>query len=167
MEDAPVAIGRILRPHGICGEVRVLPLTEFPERFLSLEKVLVGDRSEHRQYDVKGASLHGKAVLVRLSGIDSREAAESLRGMNMMVPASERVELPPDHYFVYEVLGMQCFKSNGDLVGEVKEVLQTAANDVYVVEGADGVHLVPGVKAVVKEIDVAARRMVVDWMDGM
>jgi 16S rRNA processing protein RimM len=167
MEDAPVTIGRILRPHGVCGEVRVLPLTEFPERFLSLQKVLVGDRGENRQYDVKGATLHGKAVLVRLYGVDSIEAAESLRGKDMMVPPSERVNLPPDHYFVYEVLGMQCFKSDGDLVGEVKQVLQTAANDVYVVEGADGVHLVPGVKAIVKEIDVAARRMVVDWIDGM
>ena len=85
----------------------------------------------------------------------------------MMVASSERVQLPPDHYFIYEVLGMQCYKSDGELVGEVKDVLRTGANDVYVVEGADGIHLVPGVKAVVKEIDVAARRMVVDWIDGM
>ena len=167
MEEAPVTIGRILRPHGTCGEVRVLPLTEFPERFLGLKKVLVGDRSEHRQYDVTAASLHGKVVLVRLCGVDTREAAESLRGMSMMVPQSETVELPPDHYFIYEVVGMQCFKSNGDLVGVVKDVLQAGANDVYVVEGGGGVHLVPAVKAVVKEIDVTARRMVVDWIDGM
>ena len=64
MEEAPLIIGKILRPHGTRGGVRVLPLTEFPERFLNLNKVLVGDLTEHRQYDVAAASLHGKSCCV-------------------------------------------------------------------------------------------------------
>lgn len=167
MDGEPLTIGRVLRPHGNRGELRVLPLTGFPERFLCLHKAFVGSREEYVQYEVTAVSLHGGVALVCLSGIDNRDAAEGLRGLDMMVPESERVELPPDHYFVYELIGVQCYKSDGSLVGRVTDVLQTGANDVYVIEGNDGVHLVPGVKAVVKEIDTKAKRMVVDWIDGM
>lgn len=162
-----LTIGRILRPHGIRGHVRILPLTPSSERFLDLRRVFVGTRDRHETRDVTEVSISGRFVIMGLSGIDHRDAAEPLRDLEVMIPESERVELPEGHYFVYELVGIECYRSDGSLVGRVTDILQTAANDVFVVEGTDGVHLVPGVKAIVKEIDLQAKRMVVDWLHGM
>ncbi len=167
MGEDLLTIGRILKPHGVRGDVRVLPLTDWPERFLELERVFVGSHEANEQYAVRGVSLHGKVVLLGLTGIDSRDRAEDLRGHSVMIPESERVELPPDHYYIYELIGVDCYTTDGTLVGKVTDVLSTGANDVYVVEGPSGVHYVPAVKAVVREIDLEAYRMVVEWLDGM
>jgi 16S rRNA processing protein RimM len=167
MEADLLTIGRILRPHGIRGQVRILPLTAFPERFRNVRRVFVGTRDRHQAREVTEVSIQGRFVILGLSGIDDRDAAEALRGLEVMIPESERTELPDGHYFVYELVGIECYRSDGSLAGRVTDVMQTAANDVFVVEGTDGVHLVPGVKAIVKEIDLQAKRMVVDWLEGM
>lgn len=162
-----LTIGRILKPHGIRGDVRVLPLTDFPERFFELKRVFVGTPEKNQRFPVTRASIHGKVVLLGLAGVDSRNEAEKLRNHLVMIPESERVELPPDHYFVYELIGMDCYKTDGSRVGKVTEVFQTGANDVYVVEGPTGVHYVPAVKALIKEIDLEEKRVVIEWLDGM
>lgn len=167
MGEELLTIGQVLRPHGTRGDLRVLPLTDFPERFLALECVFVGNSETNERHAVTGVSLHGRVVRMHLSGIDSIDQAEKLRGYSVMIPESERVELPPDHYFVYELIGVDCYKTDGSLVGKLTDVVNTGANDVYVVEGVSGVHYVPAVKALVKEIDLETKRIVVEWLDGM
>lgn len=159
-----VTIGAVTAPHGVRGEVRVLPLTDFPDRFFDLKRVylLQGQtRSEHRVEGVK--SLTRGLFLLKLGGVDSREEAERLRRAEVQVPRSEAVPLPPGRYYVFELVGARVVTVEGEELGVLKDVLTTAANDVYIVEGHDGREiLIPAVRHVVLSIDVEGGEIVVD-----
>jgi 16S rRNA processing protein RimM len=111
--------------------------------------------------------VQGRFVLLKLEGIDSREAAERWRNAMVVVPEDERVRLPRGHYFWQDVIGLDVRTDDGQRLGRVREILETGANDVYVVDTEPGELLVPAIKDVVQRIDVPAREMVVRLLDGM
>lgn len=167
-----IAIGEVLRPHGIHGEVRVYPLTDFVERFLHTQRVIVAEPSgNEREVAVERARLHQGVVVVKLAGVDTRDAAEELRGARLCVPPSELVPLPEGHYFVFQLIGLSVVTEQGEPVGTVREVLSRAANDVYVVEHPDRARprevLIPAIREVVREIDLTAGRIVIRPIPGL
>jgi 16S rRNA processing protein RimM len=160
-----IAIGRILAPHSGHGEVKVLPLTDFPERFAKLTRVFLGD---NEQCQVERTRWHKKCVLLKLAGCDDRTAAEQLRGRLLFLPEEELVLLPEGQYYVHQLIGMRVETVAGQLLGILSDVLHTGANDVYVVQGAKGQEiLVPAQRNVVERIDLAARVMVVNPLPGL
>ncbi len=160
------AIGRVLRPHGIRGELRVEILTDFPERVGELRYVYVGAR--HRRNRLQSARPHRGALLIKLEGCDDRNAAELLRGALIHVALEDAVPLEEGEYYHFQVLGVQVETEAGEPLGEVVEVLSTpGANDVYVVHGPRGEVLLPAIRDVVLELDVEAKRMVVHLMPGL
>jgi len=106
-------------------------------------------------------------LLLHLEGIDTREQAEALRGLLLEVPEDELAPLAEDQYFRFQILGMEVVDQDGQPLGRVEEILDTGATDVYVVRSAEGELLLPAIDTVVKEIDVAGRRMVVDVPEGL
>jgi len=160
-----VAVARVLAPHGIRGEVKCAVLTDFPRRFAATARVYLGP--QRQPFAVQRARLQGHFVLLKLDGLDSRDDAERWRNAIVQVPAAERVRLPRGHYFWEDVIGLEVRDEAGTHLGRVRDILQTGANDVYVVDTQPGELLIPAIKDVVKRIDPAKGEMTVRLLEGM
>jgi len=164
-----ITIGVVTAPQGVRGVVRVLPLTDFPDRLLNLKRVflLLGESRTERR--VERASPHSRGLfLLKLEGIGDRNAAEALRGAEIQLPRGEAAPLPEGAFYVFDLVGCEVQLLSGERVGELVDVLTTAANDVYVVRRDEGGEvLIPAVRHVVKAIDIDAGKIVVDPIPGM
>lgn len=165
-----VVIGKVLTPHGVKGEFRVLPLTDFPERFKNLKKAYLQDG---RPVDIESTRPHKQFFLVKLVGFDTMDAAAALRNMTLEVEREDVAPLPPGHFYIFDIIGMQVYSDTGENLGIVTEVLETGSNDVYIVDQPANDHkktpqiLIPALKDVVLEIDVAAKKMTVRLPEGL
>lgn len=177
-----VGIGVVTAPHGIHGEVRVHVETDFPERFADgaditlltppqgpvRRKVSIAERDTWPATRRRIAHVrpHKGFMLLELEGIEDRDAAETLRGCEIVIPRSQVKPLPEGQWYLFELEGLEVYDQNGTIVGILEEVLQGAANDVYVVRAADGREvLVPAVKQFLKEVDIAKGRMTVELLE--
>jgi 16S rRNA processing protein RimM len=152
-------IGRILRAHGLQGLLRIEPLTDFLDRFKPGVQVFVDDRV----LTVASMEQAEGALLLRFREIGDRTEAEKLAGTYLTVPLAEARRLPDDHFYHFELIGMRVLDaSSGRDLGTVAEVLTYPANDVLRVDGPRGEVLVPMVKAIVRSVDKAGRRILVD-----
>jgi 16S rRNA processing protein RimM len=157
-EPWDLVIGRVTAPFGVDGEVRVRPETDFPDRFLTLKQVCLElpDGSE-RLLIIARARLTAKGVLLQFKGCSGRAEAEPLRGALLKIKQSMAVALPPDSYWLHELIGLQVVTEEGEDLGEVIEVIRAPGNDVYVTPKA----MIPALRQVVRGVDVKARRMLV------
>ena len=161
-----IVIGKIVAPHGVRGDIRILPLTDKPEQFLDLDYLLLANG---RKLTVKGARFHKSMVLVSTEEVKTMNDAELLRGQNVLIKAEDLPQLEEGEFYVADLVGLPVYDETGREIGAFKDSLQTGSNDVYViaVPGKKDI-LLPALKANVKEINVAERRIVVklpDWID--
>lgn len=176
--DYDVQVGRILGPHGLRGLVRVLPLTDVPDRHRTLKQVMVRvgasgtsaptrvapTRRLEQVMTIERAEPSGKGLwLVKFEGIEDRTAAEKLKGGEMFIRDEDLPPLPEGQYYVHQVIGLQVRTVDGRDLGPVTDVLQTGANDVYVTAAG----LLPATDEVIKEVDLQAGTMRVDPLPGM
>ena len=143
--------------HGLQGAVRGLILTDFPEDLARLEEVIL-EGATRRTVKLRDAQVHGRVLLFQFEGIDTVEAAEALRGSWVKIPRSQAHPLPPEHYYVSDIVGIEAFTQAGRSLGTIRNVFRTGANDVYTTER---VHI-PATREAVLELDVPGRRMVVN-----
>lgn len=137
-QPAYLLLGEILRPHGIRGELRVRVLTDYPERIAELETVYLSlkpNDPQPRPYNVRAVREHQGYLLVTFQQIADRTEAEALRGYYVMVDIENAVPLEDDEIYLYQLIGMTVALEDGEVLGEVVDVLETGANDVYVVHG--------------------------------
>ena len=154
-----VIIGRVGAPHGVRGELKVIPMTDFPERFEGMTHCFIGDRA----VEITGVRYQKNHVLMTLAGVATREGAGALTGELLSVDRAEAVPLAEGEYYTFDIIGLEVFETDGRALGAVTDVLRTGSNDVYVVSApgrAEDV-LVPALKAVVREISLEDGRMVV------
>ncbi len=161
-----LAVGRIIKPHGVHGEVRVEPMTDRPERFGWLKHIYVGERAP-RRVGVVSVRYHQDFVLLKLDGYPTRTEAESLRNELLQVPEEEAIPLEEGEYFLHQLLGLAAVTEDGQPLGRLTEVLETGANNVFVIDGPDGQRLVPDIPDVVLAVDVDAGRVVIRPMPGL
>lgn len=164
-EPRYLAIARIVRPWGLRGELKAEILTEDPNRFEQLETVYLGARFE--PYGLESARLHKNAVRLKLAGCDDPDAAEALRGVWVYVAPKDALPLEEDEYWVYQIVGLEVWSIEGEHLGVVSEVLETSANDVYVVRGGGKECLLPALEDVILEIDLDEGRMLVALPEGL
>ncbi|RJX17596.1 MAG: 16S rRNA processing protein RimM [Ammonifex sp.] len=163
-----ITIGEIVAPHGYRGAVRVLPLTDFPQRFLTMATATVNNGKKKETYTIERADRHKQFILLKFNEIKDLDAAERLRGAFIEVPREEVVPLPPGRYYIFDVIGLKVWSEDGTYLGELNDVFQTGANDVYSILTADGKEiLIPALKEVVKMIDIPGGRMVVKLPEGL
>ncbi|MFH1485526.1 MAG: ribosome maturation factor RimM [Chloroflexota bacterium] len=158
-----LTIGRVLAPWGIRGQMKVEAMTDFPERFLPGHSVyLMG-----KLFTIEDSRQTNKSIILKLVTIDTVEDSEKLRGQLLEVKLNEIPPLPPDQFYHFQVLGMKVFTEGGELLGEVREIMPTGSNDVYVVHGNRGEILIPAVDDVVKEMDMEQGRIIVEVIEGL
>lgn len=165
-----LAIGRIIAPHGIRGEVKVEVLTDFPERFKPGTHVFLGagtEDPEARPAKIAAARPHKGGFLVKLDIVPDRNAAELVRNRYLLIPAADAMPLGEHENYLHDLIGLEVETTDGQHLGELREVLFTNANDVYVVRGAAGEVLLPAIRDVVLQVDLPARRMVVALPEGL
>jgi 16S rRNA processing protein RimM len=158
-------VAQVLAPHGIRGELKCRVITDFPrQRFRRGNTVLIDGES----HVIQGARLQGRFVLLKLEDVADRDTAETLRNKDVQIRAEDAVALPRGQFYWHQVIGLRVEDaSTHQPVGTVADILETGANDVYVVRGERGEILVPAIKDVVKEIDPAAGRMLIEPLPGM
>ncbi len=163
-------IGEIAKPHGIRGEMRVVVHTDLPERFSWLKTVYVGRRQggdTPQPFAVDSVRYHQDKVLLKLVGYDDRDAAGSLAGRLLYVPESEAIPLEEGEYFLYQLEGLAVYEENGRLLGHLSSVLETGANNVFIIQGEFGEILLPDIPGVILDIDFDANRMTVHLLEGL
>jgi 16S rRNA processing protein RimM len=167
-----VVVGRIGRPHGVRGEVTVEVRTDDPDLRFVPGAVLRTDPPERGPITIAGVHWHSGTLLLRLEGIDSREAAEAVRNTELVVPVAELPEIEdPDSYYDHQLVGLTAQLPDGSVLGEVTAILHEA-QDLLVVrrvggEAGDRDVLIPFVAAIVPTVDVAGGFVVVDPPEGL
>jgi 16S rRNA processing protein RimM len=165
-----VNIGRVAASHGVKGWMKVLPLTDDPERFSLLERVFLAkaDGTGRREAAVEDVKYQGTRILIKFEGLETPEAASAFKGLLIQIPEEE---VPPieeeDTYYVYQLEGMAVYDDRGELIGKLDYIFQAGANDVYAVKAPDGKeYMVPALKKCIRRVDIEKKMMVVDreWM---
>ena len=159
-----VLVGRVLRPHGLAGELQVEPITDFPGRFSPGGVLFLQDDPYRVEYAHYG---NDAWLLLKLEGIDSSEDAKPFTGQPLFVCRESVPSLPQGEYYYFQLLDMQVYTPQGDYLGRISEIMQTGSNDVYVVTDGDRETLVPALEDVIRTVDVEARWMVVDLPEGL
>jgi len=164
-EQKLLVVGKVTRPHGIAGEVKVQPAPSYEALLAEVERVYLGDgRRPHR---VLARRPHQGALLLRLERVANRNDAEALRGAAVLVSLEDVPALPAGAYYPYQLVGLRVLRASGEEIGRLSEVLRTGSNDVYVVERASGQLLLPALSDVVRSVDLAAGTMIVDVPAGL
>jgi 16S rRNA processing protein RimM len=165
-EPVYLTVGFIRRPHGLHGEMVMDLHTDFPERMKSGRKLLVGE--EHQPLTLTGARPHQAGLLVRFKGIDTSEQAGQFRNQWVYIKASDAPKLPEGRIYQHELIGFQVVDENDQLLGELAEILETGANNVYVVRDGSGREiLLPSIPDVILETDIARRMVRVHLLEGL
>lgn len=154
-------IARILKPHGIKGEVKVYPLTDDITRFKKLSDAFIERDGRYDPIRVDGSKRVSDAVVLHIEGFDTPEQAEKLRDLYLCVDRAHAVKLPEGTYFVKDIIGCKVVSTDGTELGAVTDVLETNANDVYVIEGERKL-LVPALKKLLEKVDVAGSLIVLN-----
>lgn len=160
-------IGRIVAPFGIRGELKVLSLSDVPNRFVKLKHIyLAPSYTRHGIESVR--PYKGDMLVLKLQGIDDATVAETLRNHELSIPEAELAKLPPDSYYQHDILGLTVLRMDDRVVGVINDIWATGGNDIYEVKGTEGQqYLIPAVKEVVKQIDLVRHVMYIDPMRGL
>ncbi len=158
-----ITVGKIGRPRGIHGEVYVTPLTDFPDRFVGLKEIYLDSRGAWEKKTIVSSRLIGGRPVIGLEEVHNPEEASRLTNRILAVPRDQVVELPEDTYFLFDIIGASVIDlTSGEKVGELVDVHQYPANDVYVIKKNDGGELLcPAIKEFVKQVDIAAKKIVI------
>ena len=167
--DSPryVSVGYIRRAHGVRGWVHVESLTDNPARFETLSDVHIELGGERRLFRLERCQASSHGWLVKFEGVEERDRAEKLKGGFLQVEIESLPELDEGRYYLFELIGMSVYTISGEHLGEITDVEQYPANDVYVVQGAGGKLLLPAIVDVVKRVDKRERRMEVELPGGL
>ncbi len=165
-EPIYLAIGYLRRPHGVSGEIIMDVHTDFPDRIKSGRKIYIGDKHESATFDT--VRVHSDSLLISLKGYDTPEAVGRFRNQWVHVKAKDVPPLPEGQHYKYEFVDLDVIDDQGNALGKIIEILETGANDVYVVRDEAGKEiLLPAIPSVVLEVDMELRRMKVHLLEGL
>ncbi|MFC0268877.1 ribosome maturation factor RimM [Kushneria aurantia] len=159
-----VVLGQLTSPHGVKGWLRVYSWTSPIEGILDYDYWLIEQQGECKRLRLVGGQRHGKGLIARLEGVDSREAAEQLASATILLETAELPRLEAGEYYWYQLEGLAVITLDGVALGRVEYLFETGANDVLVVRGEDRERLLPFVPDdVIRRVDLEAGQLVVDW----
>ena len=161
-------VGAITSTHGIRGEVKVFPTTDDVNRFKKLKEVVLDTGKEQITLQIQGVKFFKQFVILKFKGIDNINDIEKYKGKSLFVTRENAVKLEKDEYFIADILGSTVEDEDGNILGTLKDVIVTGANDVYVVENEVGKELLfPAIKECVLNVDVEQSKITVHIMPGL
>ena len=168
-QDDLITVARVVKPRGLRGEVAADLLTDFPGRFEVLESLIgIAPDKVQRSLQIEEQWLHGDRIVFKFVDCDSIDEARELVGYELAVPASERIELPPDRFYEWELMGCRVETTQGKSVGQVRELMRTGGVEILVVTGEeDREFLIPMAQDICLEIDVARKLIRIDPPEGL
>lgn len=166
--DEKIVIGKILRPHGVKGYVRVLPVTDNPDRFRLLKNAWLRNKNnELFRCDFENVKLLPKAVLLKLKEIDTVEDVERWRDCEIVIDRKDCLPLESDTYYVFDLIGCEVFTTSGKKVGIVEEVLDYPASDVFVIQNNGQEILIPAVAQFIKSVEIESSKIIIEPIEGL
>ena len=167
MEDM-LQVGVITQTHGIRGEVKVFPTTDDAARFKKLKKVTLDNGKERRELEITSVKFFKNLVILKFKGIDNINDVEKYKKAPLYVTREDAVPLGENEYFIADLIGLKVISDEGEALGILDDVLQTGANDVYVVKCDNGEEiLVPAIKDCVKNVDIEGKEITLHLLPGL
>lgn len=167
MEDL-LRVGVIANTHGIRGEVKVFPTTDEKERFKDLKKVILDIGKEQKVLEIQSVRFFKNLVILKFKGIDNINDIEMYKGKDLLVTREDAVPLEEGEYFIADLLDLDVYSDEDEKIGVLYDVMQTGANDVYVVKTEEGKEiLLPAIDECILDIDLEENRMTVHIMEGL
>ena len=161
-------VGVISSTHGVRGEVKVYPTTDDSERFLDLDQVTLDTGREQITLEIQNVKFFKNMVILKFKGYDNINDIEKYKGKDLLIHRDQAVELKEDEYFVTDLMGLKVVAEEGTVLGILKEVIPTGANDVYVVQPENGKELLlPAIKDCILNVDLEKGIMTIHLMDGL
>ncbi len=167
MEDI-LQVGIITSTHGVRGEVKVYPTTDDMKRFKRLKEVILDTGKEQMTLEIESVKFFKQFVILKFKGFDNINDVEKYRQKSLFVTRKNAVRLSRDEYFIADLLGLKVMNESGEEIGILRDVMETGANDVYVIDMTDGRELLlPAIKQCVLEVDVEQGFVKVHILDGL
>ena len=161
-------VGIISSTHGFRGEVKVFPTTDDMKRFKKLKEVLLDTGKETLTLEIEGVKFFKQFVILKFKGYDNIDDIVKYRGKSLFVPRENAVKLQKDEYFIADLIGLKVVNEDGSFTGVLKDVMETGANDVYIVESQDGKEvLIPAIKDCILQVDFEKEQILVHLLDGL
>ena len=161
-------VGVISSTHGIRGEVKVFPTTDNVKRFKKGITLILDTGKEERQLIVEGVKFFKQFVILKFEGIDNINDIEKYKSKSLYVTRENAIKLKKNEYFIADLIGVQVWEDNGDFLGELKDVIETGANDVYVIKQENGKDiLLPAIKECILSVEIEEKTMTVHVMEGL
>lgn len=158
-----ITIGKIIAPWGIKGKLKVKVETDFPQRFTPSSIIYIN----RQPMTIDSAQWHKGNIIIKLSTIDSIEAAQRIKGQPLEIHRSQLKPLPEGQYYHFQLIGLEVWTTQRELLGNITEILTPESNDTYVVHGTQGEILIPAIEDVVKSIDLNEGRIVIEPIEGL
>lgn len=168
MKQEYFEIGQIVNTFGIKGVVKVNSFTDDPLEFEKLKTILIEKSKKLLEFEIEEAKFHKNQVLLKLKGINDINEAEKYKGCYIKLPREKAKKLPENTYFIADLIGLEVYTDNGELLGKVDDIYNSGSADIYVIKNELGKQiLLPGIKDVIKEIDVDNEKIIVHLIDGL
>ena len=168
MDNDLLRVGVIANTHGIRGEVKVYPTTDDINRFDELREVVLDTGKEKVELKVEGVKYFKNMVILKFKGLDSINDVERYKGKDLLVTRENAVPLGENEYYIADLIDMEVFGEDGSRLGVLEDVMQTGANDVYVIRLEDGKELLlPNIDQCVLEVNVEEKMMKVHVLEGL
>ena len=161
-------VGQIVNTFGIKGFLKVKPFTDEITRFEELKTVYICKKDEMKQVEIEEVKYHKEMVLLKVKGIENKTQAEMVKGLFLRIDRKDAKKLPKDTYFIADLIGLEVYTDEGELLGKVEDIFNAGASDVYVVKNELGKQiLLPSIKEVLKEIDLEKEKIIVHLIKGL
>ena len=158
-----ITIGKILAPWGIKGKLKVKVETDFPQRFAPCSKIYI----KHQPMTIDSTQWHKGKAIIKLNTIDCIEEAQRLNEQPVEIHHSQLDPLPEGQYYHFQLIGLEVWTTQGELLGNITEILAAASNDTYIVSTAKREILIPAIEDVVKSIDLNKGRITIEVIEGL
>lgn len=163
-----IIIGKIVSTQGNKGEVKVIPLTDSIDRFDKLTDVFIREGNIEKLLKINNLKTKKNAVILKFEDIDNIEKAKMIVQSFLKVKRSNAVKLPKDTYFIFDIIGLEVYTNENELLGKVDNIISTGSNDVYVVKNKNKKEiLIPAIREIIKNIDVEKKRITINMVDGL
>jgi len=167
MSDKMITIGRVTKSQGNKGEVRVMPLTDYPERYEVLDKVFLIKTDRKLEKKIESIRFHKGFVIIKFTDINDINSAEKIRDFEIRIPEKEVLPLEENEYYIDQLIDFEVMTVEGDLLGNISDIIITGGTDVFVIAGKDKEYMIPAALDLITEVNEKEKRLIVRPIPGL